>query len=62
MDQQRIAQCVELLCQEGCNDVRATIVRIESGIEVPLMAGMPTEEVEAVLAELKAIMAVYDRC
>jgi len=61
MDQQRIAQCVEILCQQGCTEVRATIVRIESGAKIPQTAGMSGEEIEAVLAELKAIMAVYDQ-
>jgi len=61
MDQQRIAQCVEILCQQGCTEVRSTIVRIESGADIPQTEGLSSEEILAVLEELKAIMAVYDQ-
>lgn len=61
MDHQRIALCVETLCTEGCNDVRSAIKRIEAGQPVPQLEGLSESECAAVLAELKSIMAVYDR-
>lgn len=61
MDHQRIANCVETLCQEGCNDVRQAIAQLEAGQSLPQLQGLSATEQQAVLAELKAIMAVYDR-
>ncbi|MDX5363166.1 MAG: hypothetical protein LPJ91_03285 [Pseudazoarcus pumilus] len=51
---------IELLCQQGCQSVRHAISRIEQG-ETPCgTEGLSPAECHAVLAELRAIMAVYD--
>ncbi len=56
----QVNQCVEALCQCGCDAVRATIKAVELGAEVPQMQTLNSEERELVLHELKAVMAVYD--
>lgn len=55
-----VQQCVEVLCQNGCEVVRATIHALEHGLEVPQTEVLAEHERAAVLEELKAIMAVYD--
>lgn len=61
MHSDRVQQCVEALCQNGCRAVRATIDVLESGQEISQLDNMSPEERAAVLCELKAIMSVYDR-
>jgi hypothetical protein len=56
-----VQQCVEALCGNGCEAVRATISALERDLPVALADGLNPEQREAVLHELKAIMAVYDR-
>jgi hypothetical protein len=56
----KVQECVEALCQNGCIAVRATIDALELGMPVAQTDGMQPEERSAVLAELKSIMAVYD--
>ena len=60
MDSKQVNQCVDALCQCGCDAVRATIEAMESGAEVPQVETLNKEEREVVLDELKAVMAVYD--
>jgi len=60
-DGELISQCVETLCEYGCDAVRTTIADLEQGRTVSGMDGMDEEQRRQVLAELKAIMAVYDR-
>ena len=57
----KVEQCVESLCQNGCAAVRATITAIETGAAISQTRGMNEEERSVVLEELKAIMSVYDR-
>lgn len=57
----KVEQCVESLCQNGCAAVRATITAIETGAAISQTRGMSEEERSVVLEELKAIMSVYDR-
>lgn len=57
----KVHQCVEALCNNGCEAVRATIGALESGQDIKQTEGMEQDEREAVLRELQAIMAVYDR-
>lgn len=57
----RVQQCVEALCQNGCEAVRATIHALERDLPVALTDTMDEDERAAVLAELRAIMAVYDQ-
>ena len=60
---QRIADCLERLCQKGCLSVRADIQLLEQGKALPETEGMDQQEVQLVLRELKSIMAAYgDTC
>ena len=61
MHSDKIQQCVEALCQNGCRAVRATIEVLENGEGVPQVDGLTAEERNAVLTELKSIMSVYKR-
>lgn len=56
-----ITRCVESLCELGCDSVRRTIAALEAGESVMQVDGLDAEQRRRVLAELKAIMAVYDR-
>ncbi len=56
----KVQQCVEALCQSGCDAVRATIHALERGLSVVQTDAMSDQERNAVLCELKAIMSVYD--
>jgi hypothetical protein len=60
-DRDRVEACVEAICQNGCRAVRETIALLEGGGTIPEIRGLPTEQVQRVLTELKAIMSVYDR-
>ena len=60
-DSERIPQCIEAICECGCDVVRATIAAMEQGQRVAQVEGMDESQRRQVLAELKAIMAVYDR-
>jgi hypothetical protein len=53
-------QCVELLCQKGCKEVLRLIGEIEEGGIPEELAHLPETGRQAVLRELKAIMAAYD--
>lgn len=57
----KVQQCVEALCLNGCEAVRATIQALEKDLPVVQTEAMDEQETAAVLAELKAIMAVYDQ-
>ena len=60
MDTNQVNQCVDALCQCGCDAVRATIEAMEMGADVPQLQTLNHDEREVVLDELKAVMAVYD--
>jgi hypothetical protein len=55
------SQCIEALCQCGCEAVRATITALEVGAVVPQVQDLSEDERHKVLDELKAIMLVYDK-
>jgi hypothetical protein len=57
----RVQQCVEALCLNGCEAVRATIRALEEDVPVAQTEGLDGGQRAAVLRELKAIMAVYNR-
>jgi 4-hydroxy-3-methylbut-2-en-1-yl diphosphate synthase IspG/GcpE len=61
MNSEQLSQCIDALCQCGCDAVRATITAMESGVVVPQVETLSEEERQVVLEELKAVMAVYDR-
>ena len=56
-----VQACVEALCLNGCEAVRATIRALEAELPVVQTDGLSAEQRRAVLEELKAIMDVYDR-
>jgi 4-hydroxy-3-methylbut-2-en-1-yl diphosphate synthase IspG/GcpE len=60
MDTKQVNQCVDALCQCGCDAVRATINAMEIGAELPQLQTLDSESRKLVLDELKAVMAVYD--
>lgn len=60
MDTKQVNQCVDALCQCGCEAVRATIQAMEVGADIPQLQTLNQQEREVVLDELKAVMAVYD--
>ena len=60
MDTSKIAHCIETLCQKGCKEVTQIILALEQGAPLEEVRELSTEERQAVLDELKAIMAVYN--
>lgn len=60
MSSEQVSQCIEVLCQCGCEAVRATITAMESGAVVPQVQSLTEEQRRMVLDELRAVMAVYD--
>ncbi len=59
MDQSKIAHCIEVLCQRGCKEVSLTILALERGEPMAEVLELNEDERQAVLHELKSIMAVY---
>lgn len=54
---------VESICARGCQQVHADIARLEHGGDLPETQGLGPRERALILAELKAVMAVYgNRC
>jgi len=63
MSFEQVDECIELLCQRGCSAVRGVISDLEAGRPVPGTEQLSMDGRRRVLAELKAVMAVYDdRC
>lgn len=60
MNQNKIDFALETLCQRGCVEVSRIIRALEQGESLPELADMDPAERQAVLQELKAVMAVYD--
>ena len=59
MQQTKITDCIERLCQKGCTAVRADIMALEDGRRLPETRGLSAMEIRSVLLELKSIMDVY---
>ena len=59
MNHRRVEQCVEKLCRKGCRAVWSDIDALEAGEILPEIKGLSAAEVDAVIAELKSIMSVY---
>ena len=59
MDSSKVAHCVEILCRKGCKEVSLTILALERDDPMEEVQNLSKSEREAVLAELKSIMAVY---
>lgn len=61
IDSHKVTECIDHLCQSGCDVVRATIKALEGDLPVTQTRDLSARERQAVLEELKSIMAVYDR-
>lgn len=61
MDQAKIDRSIETLCHKGCSEVTRIIGMLEQNQPLPETEALDISERNAVLHELKAIMAVYDR-
>jgi len=57
--QDHITLVMESLCGDGCKAVWGVIDSLESGQALPQTEGLSPQELDTLLAELKAIMAVY---
>ncbi len=63
MRSKQIDQCIERLCQKGCRSVRQDIRLLEQGQALPELSALDDLARQAVLKELRSIMAVYgDSC
>lgn len=63
MRSKQIDDCIELICQKGCLSVREDIRLLERGAVPPEIEVLDDLARQAVLKELRAIMAVYgDSC
>lgn len=59
MDSSKIDHCVETISLKGCTEVWEIIAALERNQPIAETADLLQEERQAVLAELKSIMAVY---
>jgi len=59
MDQSKIAHCIEVLCRKGCKEVSLIIRALERSEPMAEVQELNEGERQAVLHELKSIMAVY---
>ena len=55
-----IQAVIDSVCELGCERVNEIIASLESGESVSEISGLDDSDQHCVLAELKAIMAVYD--
>ena len=62
MDHQKIAEYLELLCQNGCVAVNAIIEAMEDDQPVSAVEGLSQDEKQMLLKELKLVMSVYTSC
>ena len=60
MDQQKVTQAVEAICNTGCTSVNAMILTLESGMSSKGFEDFNESELIALTNELKAIMSVYE--
>ncbi|WP_310692629.1 hypothetical protein [Thiohalophilus sp.] len=60
LDDPKLSQYLDHLCNQGCTAVREAIEQMEAGDNIPELASLSPAEQGRVLEELKAIMAVYD--
>jgi len=60
MNQKEADHAIETICQKGCLEVSRIIVWMKQGECPPAVSALNSEERRWVLAELQAIMAVYD--
>lgn len=55
-----VIDCIEAICQLGCNTVRKKIVALENQQQIDEIVLLQAKDREAVLQELKCIMSIYD--
>lgn len=60
MNLKKIDQAVTLICDQGCTRIRVLIQHLETGAIIQETIELDETERQAVLAELKSIMAIYD--
>ncbi|MGD8957595.1 MAG: hypothetical protein PVJ03_09680 [Chromatiaceae bacterium] len=60
MNRKLVDQCVENLCEKGCQAVWSDIRALEAGQALSEVEGLSAAERMAVIAELKAVMSVYE--
>ena len=60
MNRKLVDQCVENLCEKGCQAVWTDIRALEAGEALSEVAGLSSAERMAVISELKAVMSVYE--
>lgn len=56
----KVDECIETLCHHGCGMVYRYISALQENEEFPEVADLSAAERLSVLAELVAIMAIYD--
>ncbi len=59
MAQQRVDQCLEMLCGKGCSAVWRDIAALEAGQRLPETQDLSVAEQQEVLVQLKSVMSVY---
>ena len=60
MNHRLVERSVEKLCRKGCRAVWADIDALEAGARPVEVEGLSEPEVNAVITELRAVMAVYE--
>ena len=60
MQNRHINRCIEAICQHGCQNVNSMILALEQGQELEETRGLSNREKSQVLAELRAVMKVYN--
>lgn len=60
MNQQKVNQAIEAICQTGCTSVTAVIATLEAGKTTEGLEHLNNAERDLLTRELKAIMAVYE--
>lgn len=61
MNQKKVAKAIEEICAHGCIRVNEIIIELENGQGIEYTQELTDEETFTLLAELKTIMAVYDK-
>ncbi|MCW8853628.1 MAG: hypothetical protein OQK76_02900 [Gammaproteobacteria bacterium] len=61
MNEDNISKAVEAICHQGCTSVSDIIDALENGITVEQTTHLSCDELIALLKELKAIMAIYEK-
>lgn len=58
-DDPQINHCLEQICERGCREVNVVISQLEAGKRSTECAVLDEAQTARLLAELKAVMAVY---